>query len=657
MLSQLLVCYKKVKENQSTTAKNTDPRVPWEGKPSGRLATDAGRRMRIDRSYRPASEGVKILITPRLTAVPFLALAIGACTTTPVPPSKGHLSTDSVPPPPVAKAEIPPPVANTVTLTKPKPAAKVETYSVVVNNISAQELLFALARDAKVNVDIHPGINGAVTLNAIDQTLPQLLDRISKQVDIRWEMDGGNLMVMPDTPFLRTYKVDYVNMTRDTTGSVTVTTQIASTGSGAVAGSGQNTGGNNSLTRIEDVSKNRFWETLEKNIRDILHETDKILPEGSSETVIERNEQQSNSGTGTTATTGKHASNNAQADMAGTTVVRRSTFREAASVIVNPETGIVTVRATSRQHEKIRHFLDEVMASARRQVLIEATIAEVSLSNNYQQGIDWQALPLGRAGFTLKQAVQSANGSLSSPPSSLLELGYTNNASRVGNISGTVKLLESFGTVKVLSSPKLSVLNNQTAVLKVVDNEVYFTIKADTTTNQTTTTTTYTTDLHSVPVGFVMNVTPQIGDDDGVMLDIRPSISRIIGTVDDPNPALKTAGVTSSIPVIRTREMESVIHVDSGNVAVMGGLMEDSQDNSDDTIPGLSRIPGIGELFKNRDDTRTKTELVVFLRPVVIKNASITGDYSNYRSNLPNRNFFNSERGQRQAPELSKEAR
>jgi general secretion pathway protein D len=586
-----------------------------------------------------------------------VALLEAACGTMPVQaPSNKHIGIDGLP----AAAQIPEPVQTIAAVPRPKPAAKVETYSVVVNNVRAQDLLFALARDARLNVDIHPGIAGSVTLNAIDQTLQQLLNRIARQTDMRWELEGPNLIVMPDSPFLRTYRVDYVNMSRDTSGTVTVTTQIASTGTAAGTSTGNAaSGGNNALTRIDNTAKNHFWETLEKNIKDLLRETDKILPEGSSETVVERLDQQSTTGTGAQAQAsggGSRSSANAsQANIAtspnpatlqqaGTTVVRRTTFREAAAVIVNAESGVVAIRATARQHEKIQEFIDQVMTSAKRQVLIEATIAEVQLSDTFQQGIDWSASPLGRAGFTIKQ---TAGGTLTAPPQSIIQLGYNNTASRLGNITSLVKLLETFGNVKVLSSPKLSVLNNQTAVLKVVDNQVYFTIKADTTANQTTTTTTFTTDLHSVPVGFVMNVTPQISEAQSVLLNIRPSISRVVGYVSDPNPALKanatngfTQDIVSQIPVIRTREMESLIRIDNGNIAVMGGLMEDTQTNTDDTVPGLSKLPGIGGLFKNRNDSRTKTELVVFLRPLVIKDTDITGDYRGYLDNLPNRDFF-----------------
>lgn len=592
-------------------------------------------------------------MTPRHLAAPLAALVLAACSSAPVaPPSLGHLKAGSVAVP--NKAGIPQPVQNTVALPKPKPAPKVETYSVVVNNVRVQDLLFALARDARVNVDIHPGISGTVTLNAIDQTLQQLLTRIARQVDMRWEMDGSNLVVMPDSPFLQTYKVDYVNMSRDTSGIMTVTTQVASTGvaAGSAAGSAAGTtgtaGGNNSQTKIENKAQNRFWETLEKNIKDLLRETDKILPEGSSETVIERADQQATTGTGAPPPAGGRASaatqslagspNPATLQQVGTTVVKRTTFREAASVIVNPETGVIMVRATARQHEKVQEFLSQVMASARRQVLIEATIAEVSLSDNYQQGIDWSVAPLGRAGFTIAQTGAAV-------ASNIIQLAYTNTASRVGNISSAVRLLDTFGTVKVLSSPKLSVLNNQTAVLKVVDNLVYFTIKADTTQNQTQTMTTYTTNLNSVPVGLVMNVTPEVSENDTVLLNIRPSISRQFGTVNDPNPALKAAGITSTIPVIRTREMESMLRVENGNIAVMGGLMEDGLEHNDAAVPGVSRIPILGNFFQNRDDTRRKTELVVFLRPVVVKDASVDGDYASYRDRLPGQEFFNNNLG------------
>ncbi|MBX3670633.1 MAG: pilus (MSHA type) biogenesis protein MshL [Rhodocyclaceae bacterium] len=584
-----------------------------------------------------------------------LVLLAGCAGTTLRPGTDNHISRDRAQAPPIAS--IPPPVRHSYHLPPPLPAPEVETYSVVVNRVPVHELLFSIARDARLNVDIHPGIRGTVTLNALDQSLPQLLTRIARQTDVRFELEADVLTVMPDSPLLRHYRIDYVNMTRDTTGTLSVTTQVANTG----ASMGTAAAGNNSITRIENRVQNRFWETLVQNVKDILHETDKILPEGSSETTVEKNDTQSTTGTGAApaptapapatrsrsrsaggapaaaAATLATSPNPASLQNQATTVVRTTTYREAASVIAHPESGVLSVRATARQHEKIAEFIDRVMDAAGRQVLIEATVLEVQLANNYQQGIDWSRLRLDGTGFRLSQR---AAGSISAPPASLFELGYTNADSRVGNLSATVRLLESFGNVKVLSSPKLSVMNNQTAVLKVVDNAVYFTIQSNTNQNQSTTSTTFTTNLYSVPVGFVMTVTPQVSDSRAVVLNLRPSVSRIIGTVADPNPELKRAGVTSEIPVIRTREMDSVLRVEDGNIAVMGGLMEDVLDQRDDTVPLLSRLPLVGGVFANRNDTVRKTELVVFLRPTVIRHASLQGDYGHLTEKVPGQDFF-----------------
>jgi len=556
---------------------------------------------------------------PRFIAIA-LFLTLASCSVLRPPPvSRDHLSLpeDARHRVETAPVALSPPAASTSAVLPPD--KKAETYTVIVNHVRIQDLLFALARDAKINVDIHPGIEGAVTLNAVDQTLPQLLTRLARQVELRWEMDGQNLAVMPDTPYLHLYKVDYVNMSRDTSGSVSVTTQIAVTGMGAasgVAGSTGNAGntGNNSLTRIDNRGQNRFWETLERNIKELLRETDKILPDGSSETVTERIGLSRPDLSRQDSVQGMPGIQNALGTLESPTLVRKATFREAAAVIVNPESGIVTVRATARQHEKIREFLAAVMGAARRQVLIETTVAEVTLNERYQQGIDWSRVRSNAAasGLDIVQSGAAVTGA------GLMTL----TARRVAESSvfaASLRLLETFGTVRVLSSPKLSVINNQTAVLKVVDNLVYFTIKADTTANQTVTTTTYTTNLHSVPVGLVMNVTPQISEDDIVLINVRPSISRKYAEVDDPNPDLKKNSITSKIPVIRTREMESMIRVTSGHIAVMGGLMEDATEDADSVVPGLSNLPLIGELFKSRDDSWRKTELVIFLRPTVVR--------------------------------------
>ena len=564
-------------------------------------------------------------------------------------------------------SDIPAPVAATPMLPRPRAAAKTESYSVSVRNIPVQDLLFALARDAKLNVDVHPGINGVVTINAIDQTLQQILTRVSKQIDLRWELDGPNLLVMPDSPFLRNYRVDYVNMSRDLSGTVSINTQIASTSTSATSGASA-AGGNNSSTSVKSSAQNNFWQSLERNLKDILRESDKILPEGSSETVIERSDQQATTGTGgqggqssrsaSQSNTLAGSPNPASLQQQGTTVVKRTTFREAASIIVNAEAGVIVVRATARQHEKVQEYLDLVLTNARRQVVIEATIAEVTLSENHQQGINWQSLRTlrtqnnPRGGFSVAQnpslntttntvpdpfgsAGSFATVSGTTPGAFAFLLNYV--APGLG-LSSTLSMLETFGKVKVLSSPKLSVLNNQTAMLKVVDNVVYFLIKNDSTTTTTGTTNNFTSTPQSVSVGLVMSVTPQISENGSILLNVRPTISSLKGAgKTDPTPGLAVANV---VPEIQTREMESMLRLTDGEIAVMGGLMEDRINYNTNQVPGLGDIPGLGNFFRNRNDTSTKTELVIFLRPTVIRDPSVNADYRNFRDMLPTREFL-----------------
>lgn len=563
-----------------------------------------------------------------------LAGVLGGCFQ-PMKVSPGHLEQSTVP---TRSADIPAPVQTLPALPLPKPAAPQETFSVTVNDVPAQELLFALARDAHLNVDIHPGITGTVTLNALNQTMPQLLERISKQIDMRYELDGPNLAVMPDSPFLRIYKIDYVNMSRETKGTVSVSGNILSTAattgaSGATAG-GAAGNANASTLAVQNVTVNHFWDTLEKNVQAILRETDKIIPAPMA-----------GAAPAPAATGAGAGAAGAGAGATSAPAMPAVTFREAASVISNREAGLLTVRATARQHEKIREFLDQVLANVKRQVLIEATIVEVRLNQNYQQGIDWNAFLRGSAGFSGGIASATPVRGITEPLSEIFTANYTSK-----DFTAQIKLLDQFGTLRVLSSPRVSVLNNQTAVLKVVENLVYFTVDSSTSQSQTTAVSTVNTTPQSVSVGFIMNVTPQIDANGNVLLNVKPTISRVSNVVEDPNPMLRNPcgatdpcpdqGITSKIPVIQQRELESVLRVRSGDVAIMGGLIEDSVDNVENTIPGLDRLPIIGDIFSGKNLSNTKTELVIFIRPVVVNDPSLDGDYQAYRTLLPGPDFL-----------------
>ena len=206
------------------------------------------------------------------------------CGTRPVMSPEGHITADPPrPPAAAASSSIPQPV-RAVPLPPPPEAREPEIkYSVVVTNQPVREVLLAMARETRVNFDIHPGIEGTVNLNAIDQTLRQILNRMARQVDMRWEMEGQTITVMPDTPYLRTYRVNYVNMTRDVSGTMGVQSQVvappggtSSTAGGYQAGAGGGSSQNTSLLKVDNVGRNRFWETLERNLKDLLRETESV---------------------------------------------------------------------------------------------------------------------------------------------------------------------------------------------------------------------------------------------------------------------------------------------------------------------------------------------------------------------------------------------
>ncbi|OIQ92412.1 type II secretion system protein D precursor [mine drainage metagenome] len=586
-----------------------------------------------------------------------------------VQPSKGHIdgrntatnqvAAESAAGNAPASGAIPKPVINNTYLPPPKPKAKEPVYSIVVYDTPVKEVLFAIARDSKLNVDINPNVQGRVTLNAVDQTLPAILERLSKQVDLTYKIQNNVLTIAPDSPVLRTYQINYVNMQRVTKGGISVANEIAS--SANVAGSTANKNLNISSTSVESESKNYFWDSLIQNIKDILAESDKevlvnrlgtdkrlqaqydVQGRGTGGATISSSKDGGNlkssgnnssaTGSGTGGVTGS-GDQNVQGDVNENSEKNLKEYKTlfAASVIANKETGVLSVRATRRQHQSVQEFIDRVQAGAKRQVLIEASIVEITLNDQYQAGVDWSRLGAGGAlnGFTFKQDLLGTD--LTTAPR--IAIGY-NKATAIGDLAASIRLLQTFGNTKVLSSPKLMVLNSQTAILKVVDNLVYFTVKADTTTSSTgPSVTTFTTTPHTVPVGVWMSVTPQINENSAVTLNVRPTIARQIGLgVRDPNPSLN---LDSRIPEIQVREMESMLQVNSGNTVILGGLMQDEVANTDNGVPGLMSMPIIGKMFNAKNNSAKKTELVIFLRPTVIGNASLESDeLASYKQYLP----------------------
>lgn len=540
---------------------------------------------------------MKNIINPFLQSCLFavIAIAVVACgATNPPAPSEGHIKSDSA-----DKSRIPTPVTQVPALPRPGTRKKQQTYTVVVNQVPIHELLFAMARDADLNLDIDNDISGKITMNAIDQTLPSILDRIESQANITYFVEGNTLKVVADKPYLHTYNVNYLNIDRSSGGKVSVSTEISATSNGTdISGSGSGGGGtggdNKASSKVENESKNEFWSTITLNIA-------AILGEGIKQ------------GSGSRIETGNN-------------------------IIVNRESGVIAVRATAKQHKTIKNFIDRVVGNVQRQVLIEATIAEVTLSDVYKAGVDWSLVSetavVGGQTVLRKGGIQDVlGGNLGTSPFFQLATAGTVN----GNpLNVTLKALETFGDVKVLSSPKVMALNNQTAILKVVDNKVFFTtnVEVDPGSVNQNSTIVVDTDVNTVPVGIVMSVTPYIDEDNVVTMNVRPTISSISGFINDPNPLLADSGVVSQIPVIQVREIETMLKINNRETAVIGGLMQDTIDKKNDGVPLLSSIPLLGALFSYTEEEYVKSELVIFIRPVVMEHASLDGDLADYKKYL-----------------------
>src|SRR3972149_2191443 len=247
----------------------------------------------------------------KIIAIAGLAITLNSCAEIepkPFEPSSGHINTEAQP-----AGEIPALVQQAPVLPEPEPAEELEKYTVVVNEVPVRELLFALARDARINVDIDPRIEGIVTINAVDQTLPQLLDRIARQVELSYEFRDDNLIISPDEPFLRTYMVDYLNMSRETSSSISTDTGV-----------GGDSGSSTSTTNVTNTASNRLWLNLVNGVNALI-------------------------GAGTEG-------GGASGGEGGIPVSN--------DVIPLPESGILSVRATRAQHELVQNFIDNALASA-----------------------------------------------------------------------------------------------------------------------------------------------------------------------------------------------------------------------------------------------------------------------------------------------------
>ena len=313
-----------------------------------------------------------------------------------------------------------------------------------------------------------------------------------------------------------------------------------------------------------------------------------------------------------------------------------------ANYSINAQAGLITVFANERQHLAIERYLREVRSSVQQQVLIEAKILEISLNDAYRAGVNWQAFigPGGIGPGNLNNTEITTNFTRQVVPANFTNPTITavwRNSDQDLNLAA--QLVKQFGTVRTLSSPRLTVTNNETAVLKVAQNQIFFDLEVtrEEGTDGEQDTVTIDSEIKSVPVGLIMNVQPSIDPvTRRVTMSLRPSLTRITGFVPDPGVAITVAqinavsnagvNVSSQIPIIEVREMDSMVTLGSGETVIMGGLMQESSENNREGLPGAMDLPIVGQALSQNIRSSTVTELVVFLRATIVDSRDTISD-------------------------------
>jgi general secretion pathway protein D len=559
-------------------------------------------------------------------------------------------------------APIPALKTNTAYLPKPKLSDAENLYSLSVIQAPIRDVLFKLARDAKLELNVLDEVSGQVTINLIDQPLSVIVDRLNEQANIRATLKGKSLTVQSDTAYWVNYPIDYVNLDRYSSSSILLANAVGPS-SQATAAVTLGTPSNQpqpatslqagSNVAILNRTKNEVWKTLGDGVMRILRSHYPVL----GQPVLEGQTPPAKTVTPTSATKEGTTTPQATTESGAGGLPLPSVLPlpeqslAASNVPVGPypegesvssyvslarEAGFIGVYTTRRVHTEVQKYIDSLMGGTRKQVMIEATVVEVALNDENQAGINWGAIT---GGFSMTQNYVS-----SSPTPTSAGVTVLTSDGRVANdwsVSSKISLLQRFGNSQVLSSPKIVGVNNQPTLLKVVKNLVYFTttVTPGTTTNGVTTPAVFSTTPNTVPVGLVMSVLPSIDQHDQITLVVRPTISNLVRYVEDPNPEFKKATLTtpvvSLVPEIQEREMESVLKLNDGQVAILGGLIQDETVGEDTGVPGLVTQSTLGYLFGQKNTQKRKTELVIFLRPTLVKHPDIEkGDFAPYRDFL-----------------------
>ncbi len=504
--------------------------------------------------------------------------------------------------------------ATRVELPRTAPAPLEPRFNLAVNNAPAQQVFLGIATGTRYSMLLHPEVGGSITVSLKDVTVPEAMNALRELYGYDYRIDGDRILVQPIVAQTRFYSIPYpasVRQGRSELRVISGSISDANRSSSGSSGSGSSSGASQlDSSRIVTSVNSDFWTELSQAVGLLI-------------------------GCG-----GGAAAPATGASGAAATAAVTSNCPAGRSVVASPATSMLTVRALPAEQRQVNEYLQAARLQADRQVMIEAKIIEVTLNEGAQSGINWAAFRYGRHVLSKGAAadgfpVPTDSAAIATNVNTLLSSGLPatsgvsattggifNLALQGRNFSALLNFLETQGNVQVLSSPRIAALNNQQAVLKVGTDEFFVTgVTSNTSTSGTTTTSSPTLTVQPFFSGIALDVTPQIDAEDNIILHVHPSVSVVAASNKDVD--LGTLG-TYRLPLAASTisETDSIVRLKDGEIAAIGGLMKRQSADSGSGVPGLGDVPGLGSLFRNANATRLKHELVILLKPTIIRQQS-----------------------------------